>query len=98
VGEGVSQRGRGARPEEPTAPEGTQTVLAEEVGGGEDVFLVGAEQEDEQGLRKAGRDRRDASLRGDEPPDGEAFGPPMRTFQTVSRRSAQNLSSTHFGE
>jgi hypothetical protein len=54
VGEGVSQRGRGARPEEPTAPEGTQTVLAEEVGGGEDVFVHRPErEEDEQRLREA---------------------------------------------
>jgi len=47
VGEGAQQRGYPRRPEEVHAPQRPQALLAEEVGRGEDVFLVGPEQEDE---------------------------------------------------
>ena len=47
MGEGAQQRGYSRRPEEVHAREGPQTLLAEEVGRRADIFLVGAEQEDE---------------------------------------------------
>jgi hypothetical protein len=47
VGEGMGQRGRGARPQEVHAPQRPQAVLAEEMDRGEDLRLVGPEQEDE---------------------------------------------------
>src|SRR5215212_5018529 len=78
VGEGVGQRGRGARPEDALTSEGPEAILAAALGCGADLFLVGAEPEDEQGLRAAARERRGVRLRGDEPPDGKAFGSLMR--------------------
>src|SRR5215217_5076205 len=51
VGERVGQRGRGARPEEAAARGGPKAILAEALGGGEDLLVVGPEQEDEQRLR-----------------------------------------------
>jgi putative transposase len=53
VGERVGQRGRGARPEEAAARGGPKAILAEALGGGEDLLVVGPEQEDEQRLREA---------------------------------------------
>jgi transposase len=85
VDEGVCQRGRGTRPEEALATGGPQAVFAEEVGGGAHVLVVGPEQEAERRLRAAARDRRSLHLRGDEPPDGEAFGPLMRVFGQFHR-------------
>src|SRR5215207_3653608 len=81
VGQGVGQGGRRVRPEEVPTPGGAQVVPAAALGGGEDLFLVGPEQEDEQGLREAAGDGRSPNLRGDEPPDGEEIGPPMRVFR-----------------
>jgi transposase len=60
------------------------------------VFLDGPEQEDEQGLRKANRDKRGVHLRGDESPDGEEIGPLVRVFgqfqKGCSRKSAGHKS------
>src|SRR5215213_2666134 len=53
VGERVGQRGRGARPEEAAARGGPKAILAEALGGGEDLLVVGPEKEDEQRLREA---------------------------------------------
>ena len=47
VGEGVGQGGRRARPEEVLAPERPHDIPAAALGGGEDLFLVGPQQEDE---------------------------------------------------
>jgi transposase len=68
------------------APEGVMMRWArewakEEVGGGEDLLLVGPEQEAEQGLRASSEDRGSSHLRGDEPSYGEALGPQMRVFR-----------------
>ena len=43
--------------------------------------MVGSEQEDEQRLLEAAGDRRSLDLRGDESPDGQAFGSLMRVFR-----------------
>ena len=51
------------------------------MGSGKDLRLVGAEQEDEQGLREASGQLGSLHLRGDEPPDGEAIDPLMRVFR-----------------
>src|SRR5215212_11075237 len=48
---------------------------------GADLLLVGPEQEDEQRLREAPRERRSLHLRGDEPPDGEEVGPCLGLFR-----------------
>ena len=47
MGEGMGQGRRRVRPEEAFAPGGPQALLAEEVGGGEDLFLAGAEPQEE---------------------------------------------------
>jgi hypothetical protein len=47
VGQRMGQRGRGARPEEAFARGGPQALLAAALGGGADLFLAGAKQEDE---------------------------------------------------
>ncbi|CAA9383328.1 MAG: Transposase, partial [uncultured Rubrobacteraceae bacterium] len=41
---------------------------------GADLLVVGAEQEDEQGLREAVRQRGSVRLRGHDPADGEEVG------------------------
>ncbi len=51
VGQGVGERGRVDGPQEAAASGGPQGILAAEVGGREDLFLVGAEPKDEQRLR-----------------------------------------------
>ena len=81
MGQGVGQGGRADGPQEAFARGGTQAVLAEALGGREDLFLVGTEQEDEQRLRAATRKLGSLNLRGDEPPDGEEIGPVMRVFR-----------------
>src|SRR3954463_2843987 len=43
--------------------------------------MDGAEPQDEQGLRAATRNRRDAPLRSNEPPDGQKIGSFMRLFR-----------------
>jgi hypothetical protein len=43
-----------------------------------DAGVVGTEQADEQRLREAAGERRSLHLRGDESPDGQAFGSLMR--------------------
>lgn len=48
MGEGVGQRGCGARSEEATAPGWLQAILAEALGGGANLLLVGAKPQDEQ--------------------------------------------------
>src|SRR5215208_8291341 len=53
--------------------------------GGAHLLLVGAEQEEEQGLREAVRKRGGVHLRRDDPFDGKAPSPWLRIFQTVSR-------------
>jgi hypothetical protein len=75
VGEGVGQRRSGHRPEEAAACRGSQAVPAEEVGGGAHLFLVGPEQEDEQGLRKVVRKRGSVRLRGHDTSDGQEASP-----------------------
>src|SRR5215212_606399 len=60
------------------------------VGGGEDLLLALSEQEDEQGLREAMCERGGVHLRCDDPFDGEAPCPWLRTFQTVSLRTPVN--------
>ena len=75
VGEGVGQRRSGHRPEEAAACGGSQAVLAEEVGGGAHLFLVGPEQEDEQELRKVVRKRGSVRLRGHDTSNGQEASP-----------------------
>ena len=54
MGEGVGQRGSGSIDLKKFMPaEGPQALPAEEMDSGEDLLLVGAEQEDEQRLREA---------------------------------------------
>ena len=81
MGEGVGQRGRGARPEDALTSEGPEAILAAALGCGADLFLVGAQQEDEQGLRAAVCNRRSVHLRGDDTLDGETVGPCLRIFR-----------------
>jgi transposase len=85
VGQGVGQRGRVDGPEEALAPGRPQAILAAALGGGEDLLMVGPGQEDEQGLRAPAGDGRSLHLRGDEPPDGETFGPFMRLLRQFQR-------------
>jgi hypothetical protein len=47
VGQGVGQRGRVDGPEQALAPGRPQAILAAALGGGEDLLMVGPEQEDE---------------------------------------------------
>ena len=75
--------------------ERAQAVPAEEVGSGEDIFLVGTEQEDEQRLREAAGERGSLHLRGDEPPDGEAIGSLMRLFRQF-QREVRRINLTTF--
>ena len=79
VGRGVGKRGREGRFGETVATRGLSGV-AEEVGGGADIFLDGPEKEDEQGLREANRDKWGVHLRSDEPSVGEEIGPLVRLF------------------
>ena len=81
VGEGAQQRGNPRRPEEVHAPQRPQALPAEEMDCGENLRLVGTEQEDEQGLRAASGELGSLHPRGDEPPDGEEIGPPVRVFR-----------------
>jgi hypothetical protein len=60
---------------------GPETLPTEEVGGREDLFLVGTEQEDEQRLRASAEVRRSLYLRCYESPDGEEIGPLMRVVR-----------------
>ena len=78
MGQGVGQGGRVDGPQEAFAPGGTQAVLAEALGGREDLFLALSEQEDEQRLRASAREFGSLHLRGDEPPDGQEIGSLMR--------------------
>jgi hypothetical protein len=79
VGQGVGQGGREGRLAEANASAGFRR-LAAPVGRGEDVFLVGTEQEDEQGLRAATCHERGVHLRGHDPCDGEEVGPCLVVF------------------
>ena len=79
--EGAQRIGSSCRPEEVHAPQGPKAILAEEVGGGEDLLVAFSEQEDEQRLREAARKLRSVPLRCYEPPDGEEIGPLMRVFR-----------------
>jgi hypothetical protein len=101
VGKRVGQRGNRHRTGEATVSERSEGVLAEEVGGGAPLLVVRLEQEAEQRLRAATGERRSLHLRGDEPPDGEAFGSLMRLFTAGFRAKFAELTftpSTHFGE
>ena len=71
---------------------------AEEVGGGADLLVVGAEQEDEQRLREAVRQRGSVRLRGDDPFDGEASSPWLRIFKKFRRGSSRNSGRREFSE
>src|SRR5919107_3670949 len=81
MGEGSQRRRGSCGPEEVHAPQGPKAILAEEVGGGEDLLVAFSEQEDEQRLREAARKVRSVPLRCYEPPDGEEIGPFMRVFR-----------------
>jgi hypothetical protein len=81
VGKGVRQRGSPHRHGEVHAAGRPQALLAEEVDRGEDLLVVGAQQEDEQRLRAASGELGSLHLRSDEPPYGEAFGTLMRVFR-----------------
>jgi hypothetical protein len=94
MGKGVQQRGNRHRFGEAVAGERPEALPAEEMDSGADLFMVGPEQEDEQGLRKAAGERRGFHLRGDEPPHGEAFGSLMRLFRQFPNGV---LRSSHAG-
>src|SRR5215204_2822821 len=81
MGKRVQQRGSPHRSEEASAGERTSGLSAEEMDSRADAGVVGSEQEDEQRLREAAGDRRSLHLRGDESPDGQAFGSLMRLFR-----------------
>src|SRR5215208_3171308 len=82
MGKGVEQRGSCRhRFGEAYAGERPETLLAEEMDSGANLFMVGTEQEAEQGLREAAGERRSLHLRGDESLDGEAFGSLMKLFR-----------------
>src|SRR5918993_5379121 len=59
------------------------------MGSGAHLLVVGAEQQDEQRLRKAVRNERSVHLRGDDTAGGEASGTQMRLF----RRFLKNVFS-----
>ena len=52
--------------------------FASSMGGGADLFVVGPEQEEEQGLREAVRQRGSVRLHGHDSADGEEVGPWLR--------------------
>jgi hypothetical protein len=70
-------------------PPGGVRGPAEEVGGGKDLLMAGAEQEDEQGLREALRERGGVRLRRNDTAHGKEAGPYLRIskqFQTMNSR------------
>jgi len=78
--------------------EGPRPFLAAALGGGKDLFLVGAEQEDEQVLRAAAGDGRSLNLRGDELPYGEEVGPLMRLFRQFHGEVRRTPPTGYLGE
>jgi len=57
---------------------------APQMGGREDLFLAGPEQETKQGLRETVCERGGVRLRGHDSAAGEKVGPRLRIYQTVS--------------
>jgi hypothetical protein len=80
VGQGVGQRGHFDQPEEAAVPGRSQAILAEEVGCGANLLVVGPEQEAEQGLREATGERRSLHLHSDEPNYGQEIGTLVMLF------------------
>src|SRR5215211_1963405 len=68
---------------------------ASAMGGGAHLLLVGAEQEDEQGLREAVRKRGGVHLRRDDPFDGKAPSPWLRISKQFLRNCLENLNRLH---
>src|SRR5215217_5354333 len=63
---------------------------ASAVGGGAHLLLVRAEQEDEQGLREALRERGGVRLRGNDTAHGEAIGTWLRISKQFLRNCLEN--------
>src|SRR5918994_2230170 len=59
------------------------------MGCGAHLLVVGAEQKDEQRLRKAVRNERSVHLRGDDTSDGEAPGAQMSLFRQFQSRNSR---------
>src|SRR5215210_9470291 len=73
---------------------------ASEVGGGEDLLVAGPEQEDEQGLREAVRQRGSVRLRGHDTFDGEEVSPCLRISKQFRKKNSPKLDFrfTEFSE
>src|SRR5829696_187812 len=70
----------------------------EEVGGGEDLLLALSEQEDEQGLREAVRQRGGVRVRRDDKAYGEAPGPCLRISKQFRKGNSPKFVGTEFLE
>ena len=90
--EGTQQGGSSRRQREVHARKRSQDVLAQEMGSGENILMVGAEQEDEQRLRASAGELGSLHLRGDEPLDGKEIGPLMRVFRQFQREVRRNMT------
>src|SRR5918994_4730639 len=65
------------------------------MGCGAHLLVVGAEQKDEQRLRKAVRDERSVHPGGDDTADGEAPGTQMRLFRRFHRNCPKSLGHAY---
>ena len=68
-------------------------ALPRQVGGGAHLLVALSEQEDEQGLREALRERGGVRLRGHDPFDGEAPGPCLRISKQFRKGSSRKFIS-----
>src|SRR5215204_6177218 len=90
LGEGMGQGGQEDRLAEADAAARVRAPT-EEVGGGEDLLLALSEQEDEQGLREAVRQRGGVRVRRDDKAYGEAPGPCLRISKQFLRDCLKSL-------
>jgi transposase len=95
VGQGVGQGGPRDRLAKADAAARVRG-FAEEVGGGDDLLVALSEQEDEQGLREAVRQRGSVRLRGHDSPHGEEVGPYLRISKQFRKGSSANFALRAF--
>src|SRR5215204_4287965 len=91
LGTGMGQGGQEDRLAEADAAAGVRGS-ASAVGGGAHLLLVRAEQEDEQGLREALRERGGLRLRGNDTAHGEATGTWLRISKQFRKRSSPKFT------
>src|SRR5215204_5631924 len=97
LGTGMGQGGQEDRLAEADAAAGVRGS-ASAVGGGAHLLLVRAEQEDEQGLREALRERGGLRLRGNDTAHGEATGTWLRISKQFRKGYSPKFAGTAFSE